>query len=282
MSQSSMRPLSVGNVVSSALVLYRSHFKLYLGLAFKSLLWSLIPIYGWAKASMISAQISRLAFGELINKPETAKSAENHLKPRMWSFLGAGILVGLILFAVNFGLSIVSNILQLSVTAILGNNNLLAVLLGLVIILITWTAQLWFQARYFIPELPIAIENIDASTTISRTWELTKGAGVRILLILLVAYLITAPLALITIIPLFFMLGYVVSLGLQAGVGSSSVASDGGATFLISLLSFIVLIILIGTLVMPFWQAIKAVIYYDLRSRREGMGLQVRDRNFEV
>jgi hypothetical protein len=28
---------------------------------------------------------------------------------------------------------------------------------------------------------------------------------------------------------------------------------------------------------MPFWQAIKAVIYYDLRSRREGLGLQVRD-----
>lgn len=282
MSQSSMRPLSVGNVVSSALVLYRSHFKLYLGLAFKSLLWSLIPIYGWAKASMISAQISRLAFGELINQPETAKSAENHLKPRMWSFLGAGILVSLILFGINFGLSIVSNILQLSVTAILGNNNSLAVLIGLVIILITWAVQLWFQARYFIPELPIAIENVDASTTIGRTWELTKGAGIRIQIILLVAYLITAPLALIAVIPLFFMIGYVISLGLQSGVGASSGPSDGGATFLISLLSFIVLLILIGTLVMPFWQAIKAVIYYDLRSRREGMGLQVRDRNFEV
>jgi hypothetical protein len=29
--------------------------------------------------------------------------------------------------------------------------------------------------------------------------------------------------------------------------------------------------------VMPFWQSIKAVIYYDLRSRREGLGLQLRD-----
>ncbi|BAZ86107.1 hypothetical protein NIES806_23170 [Dolichospermum compactum NIES-806] len=32
-----------------------------------------------------------------------------------------------------------------------------------------------------------------------------------------------------------------------------------------------------GTFVMPFWQSIKAVIYYDLRSRREGLGLQLRD-----
>ena len=280
MSQSSLRPLSVGNVVSSALVLYRSHFKLYLGLAFKSLLWSFIPIYGWAKAAMISAQISRLAFGELINKPETAKSAENHLNPRMWSFLGAGILVGLILFAINFGLSIVSNILQLTVRAILGNNNSLAALIGLVIILVIWAIQLWFQARYFIPELPIAIENIDASTTINRTWELTKGAGVRIQIILLVAYLITAPLALIAGIPLFFMIGYAISWQLQALGATSSASPDGGGTFVALLLSFLLLVIIIGTLIMPFWQAIKAVIYYDLRSRREGMGLQVRDRNF--
>jgi len=33
-----------------------------------------------------------------------------------------------------------------------------------------------------------------------------------------------------------------------------------------------------GALVLPFWQAIKAIIYYDLRSRKEGLGLQMRDR----
>lgn len=27
---------------------------------------------------------------------------------------------------------------------------------------------------------------------------------------------------------------------------------------------------------MPFWQALKAVLYFDLRSRREGLGLQLR------
>jgi hypothetical protein len=32
-----------------------------------------------------------------------------------------------------------------------------------------------------------------------------------------------------------------------------------------------------GAVFLPFWQAIKAVIYYDLRSRREGLGLQMRD-----
>jgi uncharacterized membrane protein (DUF485 family) len=33
-----------------------------------------------------------------------------------------------------------------------------------------------------------------------------------------------------------------------------------------------------GALVTPFWQAMKAIIYYDLRSRKEGLGLQMRKR----
>jgi hypothetical protein len=32
-----------------------------------------------------------------------------------------------------------------------------------------------------------------------------------------------------------------------------------------------------GALIVPFWQTVKAVVYYDLRSRREGLGLQLRD-----
>jgi Ca2+/Na+ antiporter len=38
------------------------------------------------------------------------------------------------------------------------------------------------------------------------------------------------------------------------------------------------LALVLGSLIIPFWQSIKAVIYYDLRSRREGMGLELRDR----
>jgi hypothetical protein len=34
-----------------------------------------------------------------------------------------------------------------------------------------------------------------------------------------------------------------------------------------------------GAVIVPFWQTIKAVIYYDLRSRREGLGLKLRDRD---
>ena len=34
-----------------------------------------------------------------------------------------------------------------------------------------------------------------------------------------------------------------------------------------------------GALLLPFWQAIKAVIYYDLRVRREGFGIELEENN---
>jgi hypothetical protein len=34
----------------------------------------------------------------------------------------------------------------------------------------------------------------------------------------------------------------------------------------------------LSIVILPLWQIIKAVIYYDLRGRREGLGLQLRDR----
>lgn len=33
----------------------------------------------------------------------------------------------------------------------------------------------------------------------------------------------------------------------------------------------------VHTLVFPIWQTVKAVVYYDLRSRHEGLDLQLRD-----
>ncbi len=275
--QSPMRPLSVGNVVSSALVLYRSHLKLYLGLALKALLWWFVPVYGWAKASMISAQISRLAFSELVNQPETSKNVESQLNSRMWSFLGARILVGLILFGVNIGISILSAFVvfipALLITSVFRDSSasgLLSSLLQLVVQLASLAAQLWFQARFFITDLPLAIENnVDATTTISRSWELTKGSGVRIQLILLLAYLITMPLVIIAFIPAVVLL---------IPFFASSPSQDAIVSF-VSLVIFLVIVlaVLAGIFIMPFWQSIKAVIYYDLRSRREGLGLQLGD-----
>ena len=274
--QSPMRPLGIGNVVSAGMRLYTSHLKSYLGLSLKAVLWSLIPIYGWAKACTISAQISRLAFSELVNQPESVKTAEDRVSPRMWSFFATQLLVSLILFATNLGLSIVGGIITAIPALILRNSSqdsgglALLALIRLVVNLATFVAYIWVYSRVMIPELPLAIEsNVDVGTSISRSWDLTKGSVLRIQGVVLVASLITLPIFILVLIPimLFFPI-----------FATSSSPDTVGSAFVLFFLSIAIVALLAGMLTMPFWQAIKAVIYYDLRSRREGLGLQLRDR----
>ena len=267
----SSEPLSVGNVVSAALRIYRDRFKIYWPLAFKAYAWVLVPVYGWAKYSALSALISRLAYSEVIERPETVDEARRHIMPRMWSFLGAGILVSLIVTAVMFvaifGLSFVGVILA----TILGQNSgaiIILVLLGIIAFIAFIIGYIRLVSRLFIVELPLAMEeNVTATSTISRSLQLTKGFAGRLQWIFFVAGLISLPISIvIQIASTIFQI-----------VLSALFSSDSPTFTFLSLLLVLALSLASGSLLIPFWQTIKAVIYYDLRSRREGLGLNLRD-----
>ena len=268
-SSGQIQPLSVGNVVSAAVRLYRSHLKSYLNLAAIAHLWVLVPIYGWAKYAAISGLISRLAFGELIYQPESVQAARSHVNPRLWSFLRIGFQVGISLLVVYFGLAIVGGIvgvlLGVVLRIILGTTGVviattLAIILMVVILLLGLT---WFYSRWIVAEVPLAVEeNINGGESVARSWELTKASVFRIQGIVLVAFIVT--------LPLLFVLNYIPSLFLIRLEPGSAIYS---IVYLISWIGSLIG----GVLVMPFWQALKAVLYLDLRTRREGLGLQLRE-----
>jgi hypothetical protein len=269
-SSSPMQPLSIGNVVSAGLRLYRSHLKTYLKLALIAHLWALVPIYGWAKYAAISGLISRLAFGELTYQPESVEDARSHVNPRFWSFLGVYLRVGIYVLLAYLGIVIVGSIavglLVLIFSLILGREAIpiITILLTILMVITVLLGLTWYYARWVIAEVPLAVEeNINGRESASRSWELTKASAFRIQGIVVVAGLVT--------LPIVFLFNYAPSLfliGLEPGSAIYTVV------YLISLLTSLVG----GMFVMPFWQSIKAVIYYDLRSRREGLGLQLRDR----
>lgn len=263
-------PLSVGNVVSASLRIYRDHFKSYLGLALVASLWLFVPIYGWAKYSAISALISRLAFGEVREKPETVSDARREVNPRMWSFLGAGILTSLIYIGVYVAGSIAIAILAGGAAAIFGQNSVaIAALLVVVTVIALLIIYIRIISRLLIVELPLAIENnIGATSAISRSWELTKGSVGRIQWIVFVGILVSLPITIVVQI-----LSWIVESALKAVLGAES-----GIFYLVYYLLILLLSFGSGALVSPFWQAMKAIIYYDLRSRKEGFGLQMRKR----
>lgn len=262
-------PLSVGNVVSASLRIYRDHFKSYFGLAFVATLWSLVPIYGWAKYSAISALISRLAFGEVREKPETVTDARREVNPRMWRFLGAGILTFLIFVGVSLVGGIAMAILAAGAGAIFGQNYVIIAALLVVAVIAFLIIYIRIISRLLIVELPLAMENnIGASSAIGRSWELTKGSVGRIQWIVFVGILVSLPLTIVVQI-----LSAIVQGVLRAVLGAES-----GIFYLVYYLLILLLSFGSGALVTPFWQAMKAIIYYDLRSRKEGLGLQMRDR----
>jgi hypothetical protein len=269
-SSGQIQPLSIGNVVSAAVRLYRSHLKTYLNLAAIAHLWVLVPVYGWAKYAAISGLISRLAFGELIYQPESVQTARSHVNPRLWSFLRVAFQVGISLLIIYIGLAIVGGVLAgligVALAGILGSSGIIVVTTLAIIVtagIILLLGLTWFYSRWIVAEVPLAVEeNINGGESVARSWDLTKASVFRIQGIVLVAFIVT--------LPLVFVLNYIPSLFLIR-------LEPGTAIYSIVYIISVIGSLIGGVLVMPFWQALKAVLYLDLRSRREGLGLQLRE-----
>lgn len=273
---SPIAPLSIGNVVSAGVRLYSSNLRTYLKLALFAHLWVLVPIYGLAKYAAISGLISRLAFGELISKPESVDIARSAIKPRLWSFLRVVFQVWISLVLVYLGLTILGVILVAIIAGIsaviLGGAGVggagvtIATALGIILLTIILLVGLtWYYSRWVIAEVPLAVEErINGGKSVARSWELTKTSVLRILGIVITTFAVTLP-----IVALFNYLPQIFLIGVEQG------SNIYWTIYFISALTSLAG----GVLIMPFWQSIKAVLYYDLRNRREGLGLQLRDRN---
>lgn len=307
-SRQPMEPLSVGNVVSAGLRLYRDRFKSYFGVAIRATLWGLLPFlafipiplvllygqanpgtisilivlglvlffYGTAKFTANSAVISRLAFVELMNQPESVREARSHVDSKFWIFFRTYLLIILLSFAGIIGFYLASLILGILAGIIVSSvqGNIAAVvisaLIGILIFAVFLIVLIRLSIRLSLYEIPLAIEeDLNAIGTISRSWRLTLGHAGRIFTILTVAFLVSIPIYIIVQIA-----ASIIQAILQRAL---SVESTSVPFQILSLLMGYILGLLGGIVLLPFWQAIKGVIYYDLRSRREGLGLGIRD-----
>ncbi|NER03070.1 MAG: hypothetical protein F6K17_10775, partial [Okeania sp. SIO3C4] len=299
--------LSVGNVVSASIRIYRDNFKSYLGVAIRSTLWFFLPflalfpipliliysqvntssflllipvwllLFGYCSAKSVvnDAIIARLVFGELANQPETVLETRRILKPKMWTFFLAFFLLSLIGIGIWLILSIVIGILA-GIFAEMTNasqqnmgTRAILVLIGIVIFIITLVFIVRLLTRFFIFDLPLAVEeNITAAQTLGRSWELTKGYIGRIFVVSFIANLVTLPIVIIV----------QVIAGILENILKATIPvnpTDPRFQLLLFLMGYSIGL-LSNVFLLPFWQAIKAVVYYDLRTRREGMGLQLR------
>jgi hypothetical protein len=256
----SSETLSVGNVVSAGLRIYRDNFKVYYLEALKSYLWIFVPVYGWAKFAGIQALIARLAFFEVRETPESLADARRQVMPKMWILLVTGILMSLIFFAGFIVFSIIFVLLGVGFAANIQSNGLVSLAFALLIVLFFFFmifAYIWLISRIAFAELAIAIDGIkEATKAIGRSWTITQGFVVKIQIIFFIAFLLTIPFSIVS------------------NLGSLLLQNSEMGTMINLLLT-----IPLGALFIPFWQSIKAVIYYDLLTRKEGLGLELRELN---
>jgi hypothetical protein len=305
-------PLNPGDVVSAALRLYRDRFKTYLQLSALATLWifggilgmavtigllagvlgavggeglaivggllgvlvGFVPLlYGMAKYTMISSVIGRLSFRDLINQPETSLDVRRDLNPKLGQFLSLSFLLALAFMAaylvsalaaalvgVGAGL-VVGGILGALTNSTVGGivGSILGVLLGIALFTL---GLIWVVSHLFIPDVVLAVEpNQDAGSSLSRSWELTQKSIGRIQIVFLATFLIQVPVLSVTnYLPslfFFFLPDSVTMMVISQGIGL--ILSFAGSI-----------------LILPIWQAVKGVLYYDLRSRREGLDLELR------
>lgn len=271
------QPISPGNVITIAIAIYRANLKTYFRLALIAHLWVFIPIYGWGKYVAISGLISRLAFGELIHLPENVEDANRKLNQRVWSFFWAATLSTffvfcgflLILFGSFILLAFIGGLIGFSriITPFFSRNTIAMVALTIiaVVLYIAWIVGFvlgigWYYSRWMIAEIPLAIEDgISGKQSVDRSWELTKSSFRQIQGILLVWFLVSSPLTI--------WFSNIMQIVLRTTRSGPNLENLGDTIYILSAIAMSIFLL-------PFWQAVKTVLYYDLRSRKEGLDLQ--------
>jgi hypothetical protein len=308
---SQLGPLNPGDVVSAGIRLYRDRFQTFFQLSALATLWLMggaiglvataalfagifaalggelvavlggllgamvgcLPLlYGSAKYYLLSSVIGRLSFQTLIDQPETAREARRRVTPKLGQFLLLGFLLLLAYIAAYLIAMVVALIaggavgfLSAGILSALINQTVggvVGILLGsLLAVGILLVSLIWIAARLFIAEVVMAIETSqDASGSLGRSWALTNRSIIRIQVVFLATFLIQLPILSVT--------NYIPSLLIELLPGNSVL--NAIATALGLLLS------LGGSIfILPLWQAVKGVLYYDLRSRREGLDLEL-------
>jgi hypothetical protein len=301
----SIAPLTIGNTINTAFRLYRDRFQTYVFFAVRAGLWSLLPlilqlilsqllyqtitpeqgsdiglrlflfpiqIFSAAKSLFNNAVISRLAFQDIIYQPETSGQAEKKVKPKMWRLWWMQVLIGLlgaaIILAITLSLVLVSFI----------------PILGVLLILLAFFCLpfffLWLSARIYIAELPLVIEdNLGSWQAIKRAWHLTKNSAWRIVGLMLIF------IASLLIISVYLLSGALASILFWVNFSSfySSLESvedwqtlTENPLFLQQMAMFsyglTTIFLLLSTLLVPFWQSLKSVIYNHLLDQKKNDG----------
>ncbi|MFN4195422.1 MAG: RDD family protein [Thermosynechococcus sp.] len=216
-------------------------------------------LFGWTRLMASGALLSRRIYAVLTAQEESESAARSFIFPKMLNYLLATLMVSVILLLVSGVLGAIGYLIYLvgwpvvqfleqsiqtePARSLFFLTFLLSILLLLLLALLVIS---YFMARLSLVDVILALEPACTPLkSVRRSWQLTQGQAWHTLTVFFVASLATIP-----------------------------------ANLLSSLINSVVIIpvagLFLGVLLLPLWQGIKAVLYWDLRVRNEGAAFQVR------
>jgi hypothetical protein len=293
-----LRPLTLGELLDRSFSLYRRHFWLFVGImALPSLLalafGVVVAIFNpqpadpeslsgeprpaavlgaivWFAGAMIGMGVvyfityavalgaTTVAVSEIyMDRPATIRSAYSLLAGKVGRLALLLLLISIRLFAVLAGASLASAILA---TIAAGLSPILAGLTAVVGIFLAFVLTGWFALRYAVAVPAAVLEDETSSDAIRRSIDLTRGSRGRVFVLLLFTMIVTYAVLLV-------FQGPFVAMGMVSG-------PEAPAFFWTNLLGTISGSIG-GALTAPLMIVAFAVLYYDLRVRKEGLDLEL-------
>lgn len=244
---------SLGYVIGQALGL-----ESWTNIILSSLFFALpVLAFGRGRKIAIGGVLSQIIFNKLISRVETKEEIQKRIFPRTWTFFRAELLLGLVLSGLYIGFAFIiglifrtfffslreSDITDYFALPEQDSSSMLLTLITVVVLLLLLYIGIilffsYFVARLWLFDVVIALEDVTAFEAMGRSWQLTRNQGLQSLSVVLISGLLLFPPFLTSFLLSFFSI-------------------------------FAILFIIIAAF--PIYQAIKAVFYYDLCSRNEGL-----------
>ncbi len=207
---------------------------------------------------MLTAVIGRGVLGRKIGIGEAWQAG------RIGPVLAAALLV--VAIAIGVAIPPVAIVIGLAIANLGPAAALVGVLGGLAL----FVAEILLAVRLSLTVPSVVLEKLGPWTAVQRSWRLTTRSFWRMLGILLLTALIVFIAAFVVQIPFGFLAGLA---GRNAGTFGTAAASTGVAAVIISAIGSIVG----STVTRPISAGVTVLLYVDLRMRREGLDLVLRN-----
>lgn len=184
------------------------------------------------------------------------------VKGVIWPLIGATFLVSLLTFTGIFvGVLAVAVIAGVMIGVGSESSFVVVIILAVLVFAAIFALAAFFYVRFGLATTAIVMERAPVIESMRRSWRLTKGFFWRNAFVLLLALIVVGAISGVFSVPISVLAGWV------ASTGSAGLWLAGILTIAISAL--------ISALTTPFIAAVSALLYVDLRMRKEGLDVEL-------